>query len=110
MFPLGDSTKDEVRVEAAARGLAVAEKPDVHDICFIADGDTQQFLARAAGERPGLHVDDESGAVLGRHAGVHEYTVGQRKGLGIDASRLRTGGRDTCWRWSRCRERQGRCA
>jgi tRNA-specific 2-thiouridylase len=85
MFPLGDSTKAQVRVEAAERGLQVADKPDSHDICFIPDGDTQAFLTRRLGEQPGVLVDDETGAVLGRHVGVHEFTVGQRKGLGIDA-------------------------
>ncbi|GAA0263355.1 tRNA 2-thiouridine(34) synthase MnmA [Saccharothrix mutabilis subsp. mutabilis] len=85
MFPLGDSTKADVRAEAAQRGLQVAEKPDSHDICFIPDGDTRGFLTRKLGEQPGLLVDDETGAVLGRHVGVHEFTVGQRKGLGIDA-------------------------
>ncbi|MEV4318280.1 tRNA 2-thiouridine(34) synthase MnmA [Actinocrispum sp. NPDC049592] len=85
MFPLGDSTKPEVRAEAAERGLSVAEKPDSHDICFIPDGDTQAFLTRKLGERPGMLVDDETGAVLGMHTGVHGFTVGQRKGLGIDA-------------------------
>jgi tRNA-specific 2-thiouridylase len=85
MFPLGDTTKDDVRVEAAARGLSVAKKPDSHDICFIPDGDTQKFLAGRMETKPGLLIDDETGAVLGRHAGVHEFTVGQRKGLGIDA-------------------------
>ena len=85
MFPLGDSTKPEVRAEAAERGLSVAEKPDSHDICFIPDGDTQAFLTKKLGERPGTLVDDETGAVLGMHTGVHGFTVGQRKGLGIDA-------------------------
>jgi tRNA-specific 2-thiouridylase len=85
MFPLGGSTKPEVRAEAAERGLAVAEKPDSHDICFIPDGDTQKFLTNKLGERPGQLVDDETGAVLGMHTGVHGFTVGQRKGLGIDA-------------------------
>ncbi|GGU71505.1 tRNA 2-thiouridine(34) synthase MnmA [Lentzea flava] len=85
MFPLGDTTKDAVREEAAARGLSVAKKPDSHDICFIPDGDTQKFLAGRMETKPGLLIDDETGAVLGRHAGVHEFTVGQRKGLGIDA-------------------------
>jgi tRNA-specific 2-thiouridylase len=85
MFPLGDTTKDDVRVEAASRGLSVAKKPDSHDICFIPDGDTQKFLAGRMETKPGLLIDDETGAVLGRHAGVHEFTVGQRKGLGIDA-------------------------
>ncbi|GAB2819953.1 tRNA 2-thiouridine(34) synthase MnmA [Lentzea nigeriaca] len=85
MFPLGDTTKDDVRIEAASRGLSVAKKPDSHDICFIPDGDTQKFLAGRMETKPGLLIDDETGAVLGRHAGVHEFTVGQRKGLGIDA-------------------------
>ena len=83
MFPLGESTKAEVRAEAAARGLAVAEKPDSHDICFIADGDTQRFLADRLGAEPGPIVDAVSGEVLGSHDGSFGYTVGQRKGLGI---------------------------
>jgi tRNA-specific 2-thiouridylase len=85
MFPLGDSVKSDVRAEAAAGGLAVADKPDSHDICFIPDGDTRAFLTRRLGERPGTLVDEASGAVLGVHAGVHGFTVGQRHGLGIDA-------------------------
>ncbi len=82
VFPLGDSTKDEVRAEAARLGLAVAAKPDSHDICFIADGDTQGFLARRLGERPGDIVSAD-GTVLGAHAGTHRFTVGQRKGLNL---------------------------
>jgi tRNA-specific 2-thiouridylase len=82
VFPLGDSTKDEVRAEAAVRGLSVAAKPDSHDICFIADGDTQGFLARKLGEQPGSIVD-AAGQVLGEHAGAFGFTVGQRKGLNI---------------------------
>jgi tRNA-specific 2-thiouridylase len=85
MFPLGASTKDEVRAEASTRGLAVAEKPDSHDICFIPDGDTRSFLTKKLGERPGTLVDDGTGEVLGEHTGVHGFTVGQRKGLGIAA-------------------------
>src|SRR5205814_8820476 len=83
IFPLGDSTKTAVRAEAAARGLAVADKPDSHDICFIADGDTQAWLRSRLGEQPGDIVDGASGEVLGRHAGAYGYTVGQRKGLGL---------------------------
>jgi len=85
MFPLGDSTKPQVRAEAAERGLAVAEKPDSHDICFIPDGDTRTFLTSKIGVRAGAVVDDETGAVLASHEGVHGFTIGQRKGLGIDA-------------------------
>ncbi|TNC23370.1 tRNA 2-thiouridine(34) synthase MnmA [Amycolatopsis alkalitolerans] len=84
LFPLGDSRKTEVRAEAERRGLAVAHKPDSHDICFIPDGDTKSFLERRLGERPGDLVDAETGAVLGRHSGVHGFTVGQRKGLGLE--------------------------
>jgi tRNA-uridine 2-sulfurtransferase len=84
MFPLGDSLKSEVRAEAAERQLAVAQKPDSHDICFIPDGDTRKFLESRLGTRPGRLVDGETGAVLGEHSGVHGFTVGQRRGLGID--------------------------
>jgi tRNA-uridine 2-sulfurtransferase len=83
MFPLGDTPKDQVRAEAARRGLAVADKPDSHDICFIADGDTKGFLARHLGQVPGRIVD-ESGAVLGEHDGAYAFTVGQRRGLRVD--------------------------
>ncbi len=83
IFPLGGSTKAEVREEAAARDLAVADKPDSHDVCFIADGDTRGFLARRLGAEQGPIVD-ESGAVVGSHAGAYGFTVGQRKGLRID--------------------------
>jgi tRNA-specific 2-thiouridylase len=83
VFPLGDSTKAQVRAEAAERGLAVADKPDSHDICFIADGDTRGFLASRLGEAPGDIVDSHSGAVLGQHKGAFGYTVGQRKGLDL---------------------------
>jgi tRNA-specific 2-thiouridylase len=80
MFPLGDTPKEQVRVEAARRGLAVADKPDSHDICFIPDGDTAGFLQRHLGERPGPIVDT-AGGVLGEHDGAYAYTVGQRRGL-----------------------------
>jgi tRNA-uridine 2-sulfurtransferase len=83
MFPLGDTPKDQVRAEAAQRGLAVADKPDSHDVCFIADGDTKAFLTRRLGQAPGQIVDS-SGAVLGGHDGAYAYTVGQRRGLGLD--------------------------
>jgi tRNA-uridine 2-sulfurtransferase len=84
MFPLGDTltTKDEIRAEAERRGLAVARKPDSHDICFIADGDTQGFLAGRLGRAEG-DVVDEAGNKLGSHDGAYGFTVGQRKGLRI---------------------------
>ena len=81
MFPLGESTKDVVRAEAAERGLAVADKPDSHDICFIADGDTRGWLQQRLGEQPGEFVDAVSGEVVGGHDGAYSFTVGQRRGL-----------------------------
>ena len=80
VFPLGGSRKEDVRVEAAERGLAVAKKPDSHDICFIADGDNAGWLSDKLGPRPGSIVD-ESGEVLREHDGAYAFTVGQRRGL-----------------------------
>jgi tRNA-specific 2-thiouridylase len=82
LFPLGDSLKSDVRAEAERRGLAVADKPDSHDICFIADGDTRRFLADRLGTESGPIVDT-SGAVVGSHSGAYGFTIGQRKGLRI---------------------------
>ncbi len=84
MFPVGDTPKPDIRAEAARRGLAVADKPDSHDICFIPTGDTRAFLGERIGVRPGALVDAGTGAELGRHEGVHGFTVGQRKGLGLE--------------------------
>jgi tRNA-specific 2-thiouridylase len=81
-FPIGDTPKPAIREEAARRGLAVAEKPDSHDICFIPSGDTQAFLGARIGVRRGAVVD-AGGTVLAEHDGVHGFTIGQRKGLGI---------------------------
>ena len=85
MFPLGDMTKDEVRTEAARRELAVAQKPDSHDICFIPDGDTAAFLTDRLGSEAGPVVD-ESGEVVGTHGGAHQFTVGQRRGLELSGA------------------------
>jgi tRNA-specific 2-thiouridylase len=82
LFPLGDTTKDEVRREAARRGLAVAEKPDSHDICFVPTGDNAGWLRDRLGAHSGPIVD-EAGAVIGEHDGAFAYTIGQRKGLGL---------------------------
>jgi tRNA-uridine 2-sulfurtransferase len=84
MFPLGASTKDEVRAEAAARGMAVAAKPDSHDVCFIPDGDTRGFLAGRLGSAPGRIVEAD-GTAVGTHDGAYGFTVGQRKGLRVGA-------------------------
>ncbi|NKX50155.1 tRNA 2-thiouridine(34) synthase MnmA [Arthrobacter deserti] len=81
MFPLADTpSKAEVRAEAARRGLSVANKPDSHDICFIADGDTRGWLAEKIEMEPG-EIVDETGAVVGGHDGANAFTVGQRRGL-----------------------------
>jgi tRNA-specific 2-thiouridylase len=80
-FPLGDTTKAQVREEAAARGLAVADKPDSHDICFVPDGDTAAWLRQRLGPRPGPIVDAGTGDTLGEHDGTYAFTVGQRRGL-----------------------------
>ncbi|MGW3797204.1 tRNA 2-thiouridine(34) synthase MnmA [Dermacoccus nishinomiyaensis] len=85
-FPLGDTTKPQIREEAADKGFYVANKPDSHDICFIADGDTKAWLTKRLGEKPGDIVDTD-GEVVGRHEGAYAYTVGQRRGLGLKVPR-----------------------
>jgi tRNA-uridine 2-sulfurtransferase len=82
VFPIGDTPKPQIREEAASRGLAVADKPDSHDICFIPSGDTRAFLGARIGVRRGTVVDS-GGTMLAEHDGVHGFTIGQRKGLGI---------------------------
>ena len=86
LFPVGHLTKRAVRAEAERLGLAVAAKPDSHEICFVADGDAGGFVERhlPAGPADGEMVDT-AGRVVGRHAGVHRFTVGQRKGLGLSS-------------------------
>ncbi|PSL06100.1 tRNA-specific 2-thiouridylase [Haloactinopolyspora alba] len=82
MFPLGDTVKTDIRAEAERRDLAVARKPDSHDICFISDGDTAGFLRDQLGEAPGEVVDTD-GQVVGEHDGTYGFTIGQRRGLRI---------------------------
>ena len=82
VFPIGDTLKPQIRAEAARRGLAVADKPDSHDICFIPSGNTRAFLGERIAVRRGAVVSAD-GAVLATHDGVHGFTIGQRKGLGI---------------------------
>jgi tRNA-specific 2-thiouridylase len=86
-FPLAALTKPEVRRIAAEAGLPVASKRESQDLCFLAGQGKRSFLAHHAGlpEREG-EIVDRSGRVLGRHRGHHEFTVGQRRGLGIGAS------------------------
>ncbi len=84
LFPIGDFPKPEVRRIAAQRGLPIASKHDSMDLCFIADDDYRRFLEDWTTNvmRPG-EIVDRRGTVLGRHNGLPNYTIGQRKGLGI---------------------------
>src|SRR5919112_4255359 len=84
IFPLGEHRKTDVRAVAEERGLAVAYTPESQDICFIPDGDYRSFVRKKVAAEPGDIVDDE-GRVLGRHAGVVDFTVGQRRGIGVSA-------------------------
>jgi tRNA-uridine 2-sulfurtransferase len=88
-FPLGDLSKGEVRELARQANLPVAEKPDSMELCFVPNGNYVQFI-RAYSRESGKPLPDaegdivtEDGTVIGRHAGVHQYTIGQRKGLGF---------------------------
>jgi tRNA-uridine 2-sulfurtransferase len=84
VLPLGEYRKTEVRAIAEERGLAVAYTPESQDICFIPDGDYRRFVRKSVAAEPGDVVDREGG-VLGRHAGVVDFTVGQRRGIGVSA-------------------------
>jgi tRNA-specific 2-thiouridylase len=90
LFPLGEMHKPEVREQARQQGLTVlADKPDSQEICFIPGGDYKRFLdaylAEQGDELPDTSGElvTTSGAVLGRHNGIHNFTIGQRKGLGV---------------------------
>jgi tRNA-specific 2-thiouridylase len=87
IFPVGDRPKDAVREYAHRRRLPVADKPDSQEICFIPDHDYASFLTRHSPDlvRTG-EVVDEAGHVLAQHGGIHRFTVGQRKGLGLPTS------------------------
>jgi len=89
LFPLGEMTKPEVRVLARQHGLALAEKPDSQEICFVPGGDYKRFIDAYLAEQ-GESLPDTSGElvttsgeVIGEHHGIHNFTVGQRKGLGV---------------------------
>ena len=81
-FPLGDTEKIDIRKEAESRGLAVANKPDSHDICFVPSGDNAGWLRERLGSETGPIVD-QNGNVIGEHKGAYTYTIGQRRGLGL---------------------------
>jgi tRNA-uridine 2-sulfurtransferase len=89
LFPLGEMTKPEVRALARKHGLALAEKPDSQEICFVPGGDYKRFLDAYLAEQGSALPDTAgelvttSGEVIGEHAGIHNFTVGQRKGLGV---------------------------
>lgn len=86
LFPVGHLTKPEVRAHAERLGLSVADKPDSQEICFVPDGNTARFVERHAPAVPAAgEIVDADGHVLGEHRGVHHFTVGQRKGLGISS-------------------------
>ncbi len=82
VFPLGEMRKAEVRARAAAAGLECHEAPESQEICFVPDDNYRRFLRERLGVRPGAIVDLE-GREIGRHAGTYNFTIGQRKGLGI---------------------------
>jgi len=82
-LPLGELTKPEVRQIATEAGLPVRDKPESQDICFVPEGNYREVLAkRGVAERPG-EIRDTSGAVVGEHRGIHQFTIGQRRGLGV---------------------------
>ena len=83
-FPVGALDKPAVREEARRLGLRVAEKKDSQEICFVAAGEHAGFVGKRT-EIPGGVIQDRDGLVLGRHDGVHRFTIGQRKGLGLSA-------------------------
>ncbi len=83
VFPVGSLSKPAVRVEAHRLGLAVADKPDSQEICFVPDGDYAAFVASRTPDARGGAIVDDRGRTLATHEGVHRFTIGQRKGLGI---------------------------
>jgi tRNA-specific 2-thiouridylase len=85
MFPVGALDKREVRDRARELGLPVSEKPDSHEICFLPDGDRDSFLERHGAHVPAGIIRSVDGEIVGRHDGVHRFTVGQRKGLGLSS-------------------------
>src|SRR5690348_1351385 len=86
-FPLGGQAKRETRREARAAGLAAAGRAESQEVCFVGGGDHRAFVERRGGAGPAGAIVDEGGRELGRHAGVHRFTPGQRRGLGVAADR-----------------------
>jgi tRNA-uridine 2-sulfurtransferase len=86
VFPVGGLSKAEVRAVAERRGLPTSHKPESMEICFVPDGNYAGFVERLAGPQPGGDVVNAAGETLGQHAGIHRFTVGQRRGLGLAAA------------------------
>lgn len=87
-FPVGGMAKEQVRERARTAGLPVCDKPDSQEICFVAPGRHAGFVAAMQQVPPG-DVRDDAGQLLGRHAGIHNFTVGQRRGLGLSGQERR---------------------
>ena len=87
LFPLGELSKPEVRALAAQMGLVTAAKPESQEICFVPDDDYAAFVVRNSPGCPPGPIVLTDGRVVGRHDGIHNFTVGQRRGLGITSSR-----------------------
>ena len=83
LFPVGHLTKPEVRAIAERHGLTTSSKPESMEICFVPDGNYAGFVEKVAGPQQGGDIVDAQGTKLGAHEGVHRFTVGQRKGLGV---------------------------
>lgn len=116
IFPLGDSEKATTREQAAENRLSAADKPDSMEICFVPDDDYAGWLSARGNVPPEGNFVDRDGKVLGRHKGIHHYTLGQRRGLGIPAEHrlfvtaicpernevVLSGGDDLCYSTVRC--------
>ncbi len=87
LFPVGEMTKAEVRAVAERHGLPTSRKPESMEICFVPDGDYAGFVEKVAGPQQKGEIVDAAGTVLGEHDGIHRFTIGQRRGLGVSSPR-----------------------
>jgi tRNA-specific 2-thiouridylase len=85
-FPIGHLKKSQVRTIAERHSLPTTHKPESMEICFVPDGDYARFVEKVAGPQPEGDITDSSGNVLGKHQGLHRYTVGQRRRLGVHSA------------------------
>jgi tRNA-specific 2-thiouridylase len=88
-FPLGELTKDQTRAEGERLAVPNFKKPDSQELCFVPDGDIGGFVERERGLSASGDIRDQEGQVLGQHAGIYRYTVGQRKGIGLGGGPIR---------------------